>query len=87
MLAPTIIKQKLSVGNISKSESATFWYIPIQIKANIVWNLLVSSIEDVKAIILRSGDTILGRWLFPKAIVAGTMQEVSPKRHPEGTGK
>ena len=53
MLAPIVIKRKLFIGNIRKSEQkfGTFWYIPIHVKANRMWNLLVSSIEDVKAIV------------------------------------
>ncbi len=147
MLAAKVIKRKLIIGHISKSiqeEGATvFWCIPIRVKAGIWWNLLVSGLEDVKALItfvqrkkqfqtvwinpnvddsslvilrigtereiglaeesggimkrygemmsndvlvgdddilleLRTGDTILGQWLFKKAIIAGSMQEVSP---------
>lgn len=55
MLAPVILRQKLSIGSISKSEEDKlfpFWYIPVYIKANAMWNLLVSNIEDVRATVL-----------------------------------
>lgn len=148
MLAKIIISRKLCVGKITKTKelSGTSWYIPICVKANNIWNLVVSSINDVKAIIifiehkgnqelrlskqgawineidgsldnlgigtqrdirfaediggtlmpvnriageilkgnqavlleLKTGDISLGRWLFQKAIVEGSMQEVSP---------
>ncbi len=53
MLAPIIIKRKLSVGCLCKSEQKTesFWYIPLRVDANIILNLLVSSVEDTKATI------------------------------------
>ena len=53
MLAPIIIKRKLSVGCLCKSEQKTdsFWYIPISVNANIIYNLLVSSVDDTKATI------------------------------------
>lgn len=53
MLAPIIIKRKLSVGCLCKSEQKTdsFWYIPVRVDANIIWNLLVSNLGEVKATI------------------------------------
>lgn len=149
MLAPAIIRRKISVGAIKKpeKESDRYWRIPISVKANKVWILLVSSVDNVKAIInfiehkgnkkicrqyqatwinpdiddplvslhigseyeirlaggsdgilhpigeisddtltgnqdvlleLRSDNIILGRWIFQKAIVAGSVQEISP---------
>lgn len=149
MLAKIIISRKLYVGKIIKTKelSGTSWYIPVCVKANNMWNLVVSSINDVKAIItfvehkdnqelylpkqgawineidgsldnlgigtqrdirfaeegwdgilmpvnwiageilrgnqdilleLKTGNTSLGCWLFQKAIVEGSTQEVSP---------
>jgi len=154
MIAPFIIRRKLYIGNITRGEelSGTYWYIPIHVRGNSLWNLLVSSVNDVKAIIqfiehkdngktylqkqgswineidgsleslgidtqrdiritddssvgtlrpvnamrdeilegnqdisleLRSGTISLGRWLFVKAIIAGSMQEVSPTKFEE----
>lgn len=70
MLARFIIKRKLLVGNIKKGKelAGNFWYIPIHVKANNMWNLLVSDVKDVKAIIkyVNNGETHLqkqGSWI------------------------
>ena len=51
MLAPIIIKRNLSVGSISKlkESSGISWYISVHVKANIMWNLLASNLEEVRA--------------------------------------
>jgi len=166
MLAPLILPKKLHLGKISPSDiDSNFpcWYVPLSVRANTCWNLIVSSIEGVRAyatfinrdshekverlatwlepdmdapsinlhiggeydlriatmfggvlrmiggtdqkdslngdydiiITLRSGKKILGQWLFQKAIVEGSMQEVSPIKvnfqqvisHKEGSQK
>lgn len=149
MLAPFILPKKLYLGKISPSNTDSnfpSWYIPISVKAKTWWNLIVSSMEGIKAyatfinqdtndkterlatwlepdiddpsitlhiggeydlriatmfggvlrmiggtdqkdslsgnydimVTLRTGKKILGQWLFQKAIVEGSMQEVSP---------
>jgi hypothetical protein len=54
MLALPIIKRHLYIGNIKKLKEITgiSWCIPLYVKANKFWNLLVSSVNDVKAIII-----------------------------------
>jgi hypothetical protein len=55
MLAPVILRRKLSAGSVLKSEEDKlfpFWYIPVHVKAHTMWNLLVSSIEDVRATVV-----------------------------------
>jgi hypothetical protein len=149
MLAPLILPKKLHLGKISPSNAnSNFpnWYIPVSVKAKTSWNLLVSSMEGIRAyatfinrdnnekaerlatwlepdidapsitlhiggeydlriatifggvlrmvggtdqkdslsgnydimVTLRSGKKILGQWLSQKAIVEGSMQEISP---------
>jgi hypothetical protein len=53
MLATFIVRRKLCIGHITKGieSTGTYWYIPIIVKANSLWNLLISSVNDVKAII------------------------------------
>lgn len=52
MIAPTIIKRKIQIGEISKSTYIPplpeSWYIPVHVKASIWWKLLVSKIDDVE---------------------------------------
>jgi len=55
MLASGILKKKLSIGTLSKSEEDKwfpFWYIPVYVKAHAILHLLVSNIEDVRATIV-----------------------------------
>lgn len=151
MLAPLILPKKLYLGKISPSDiDSNFpcWYIPVSVRANACWNLIVSSIERVRAyatfinrdshekverlatwlepdidapsinlhiggeydlriatifggvlrmiegteqkdilngnydimITLRSGKKMLGQWLFEKAIVEGSMREISSRK-------
>jgi hypothetical protein len=52
MLAPLILPKKLYLGKISPSSiDSNFpcWYIPLSVRANACWNLIVSSIEGVRA--------------------------------------
>lgn len=52
MLANFIIKKKLVIGRIAKLEhQPEYWIIPVHVKANIFWNLLVADIRDVTAFI------------------------------------
>ena len=55
MLASVILKKKLSIGTLSKSEEDKwfpFWYIPVYVKAHAILHLLVSNIEDVRATVV-----------------------------------
>jgi hypothetical protein len=78
MLAPTIIKRKLVVGQMSISTqvsyeppdsfgSYVYWCVPIKIKASGMWNLLVSSIEDVRAFVtfVRCNKRFQTLWINP----------------------
>lgn len=51
MLAPTIIRRKLIIGGISKSIEFGIicWYIPIHVKANSLYVLAISKLDDVRA--------------------------------------
>lgn len=57
MLAPIVFRRKLRIGNISRSEpflkdvADEYWYIPVEVKANNMWKLIVSHIQDVRATI------------------------------------
>jgi hypothetical protein len=52
-IANFIVKKKILVGRISKlvQHSEEYWGIPIHVKANALWNLLVADMRDVTAFI------------------------------------
>ncbi len=54
MLAPIVFRKYLHIGTISKGSTEpsnqTYWYIPVEVRANNWWKLLVADIE-VRAVI------------------------------------